>query len=43
MQHLLRLSGFEVVDLYGGFDREPFGASSRRMVWIATPAARVDP
>ena len=37
MQHLLRLCGFEIVELYGGFTREPFAASSTRMVWIATP------
>ena len=37
MQHLLRLCGFKIVDLYGGFTREPFAASSTRMVWIATP------
>ncbi len=43
MQHLLRLCGFEIIDLYGGFDREPFTASSRRMVWIATPRRGIDP
>ncbi|MDH3605009.1 MAG: class I SAM-dependent methyltransferase [Candidatus Tectomicrobia bacterium] len=37
MQHLLRLCGFEIVGLYGGFHDEPFDASSSRMVWIATP------
>jgi len=36
-EHLLALTGFEVEALYGGFDREPFGASSTEMVWLARP------
>jgi SAM-dependent methyltransferase len=39
MEHLFRVCGFEIVGLYGGFAREPFAASSTRMVWIATPDA----
>jgi SAM-dependent methyltransferase len=39
MEDLLRVSGFEILGLYGGFAREPFTASSTRMVWVATPDA----
>lgn len=34
MEHLLELCGFEVEALYGWFDRRPFDAESREMVWI---------
>jgi hypothetical protein len=27
--------GFEVVDLYGDFDRTPFDETSGEMVWVA--------
>ncbi len=36
MQHLLDLSGFEVVDLYGDFRRGPF-QSGGEQVWVARP------
>lgn len=37
-EHLFSLCGFEVVSLYGGFNREPFDRTSNRMIWIITPA-----
>ena len=37
MRHLLELCGFEILDLYGDFDRSPFDESSTEMVWIARP------
>ena len=33
--HLLVSCGFEVVDLYGDFDRTPFDETSGEMVWVA--------
>lgn len=38
IQHLLRLCGFEIINLYGGFNREPFDRTSKRMIWVATPS-----
>ena len=35
MHHLLELCGFEVLELYGGFDRTPFDETSTEMVWVA--------
>ena len=35
MHHLLDLLGFEVVDLFGDFDRSPFDSTSTEMVWVA--------
>jgi ubiquinone/menaquinone biosynthesis C-methylase UbiE len=35
-QHLLANLGYEVLQIYGGFDREPFSESSTEMIWIAT-------
>ena len=35
MHHLLGLCGYEVVDLYGDFDRGPFDETSDEMVWVA--------
>ena len=35
--HLLVACGFEVVELYGDFDRSPFDESSTEMVWVAMP------
>ena len=35
MHHLLELCGFEVLDLYGDFDRSPFDETSAEMVWVA--------
>lgn len=37
--HLLASCGYQVVDVYGGFDREPLNESSTEMVWVATPAS----
>lgn len=37
MHHLLELCGFEVLDLYGDFDRSPFDETSAEMVWVAGP------
>ena len=34
MHHLLGLCGFEVLDLFGDFDREPFGETSKEMIWL---------
>ena len=34
MFHSLRSLGYEVVDLYGGFDRSPFDEASTEMVWV---------
>ena len=33
--HLLMSCGFEVVDLYGDFERSPFDETSGEMVWVA--------
>lgn len=38
MQYLLELTGFEVEDLYSGFEREPFVPDSTAMVWMARKA-----
>ena len=35
MHHLLTASGYEVLDLYGDFDRSPFDEDSNEMVWVA--------
>ena len=35
VQHLLRVCGYEVEELFGDFDRSPFGEASTEMVWIA--------
>jgi ubiquinone/menaquinone biosynthesis C-methylase UbiE len=48
MGQLLRLSGFEVEALYGGFRGEPFDDTSTEMVWVArrpasTQRARAGP
>ena len=36
MQHLLDAAGYEVLEVYGGFDREPLDEDSTEMVWVAT-------
>ncbi|MAF51615.1 MAG: hypothetical protein CL694_01155 [Chloroflexi bacterium] len=33
--HLLKLSGFEVLNLFGSFDRAPFESDSAVMTWVA--------
>ena len=35
--HMLVACGFEVVELYGDFDRSPFDEASTEMVWLARP------
>jgi len=35
MQHLLESAGYQVLDVYGGFDREPLDEDSTEMVWVA--------
>lgn len=41
MHHLLQLCGFELLDLFGDFDRSAFDESSSEMVWVArVPEAR---
>jgi SAM-dependent methyltransferase len=35
MQHLLVRCGFDIVDLYGGFDHEPFHERSSEQIWVA--------
>ena len=37
IEHLLARCGFEIVDLFGDFDRTPFDESSAEMVWVARP------
>ena len=37
VQHLLELSGFDVLDLFGGFDRSSFEETSTEMIWVARP------
>ena len=38
MHHLLRACGFDVLALYGDFQRGEFEEDSTDMIWIATPA-----
>ncbi len=35
LHHLLTSNGFEIVDLYGDFDRSPFDEYSNEMIWMA--------
>ena len=35
IRHLLEVSGFEIVDLFGDFERSPFDETSTEMVWVA--------
>jgi hypothetical protein len=35
LEHLLARAGFEVVSLFGDFDRSPYRAGSPAMIWIA--------
>ena len=35
LEHLLARAGFEIVALYGGFDRRPYDADSIEMVVVA--------
>jgi len=36
-QHLLDACGYEVLEVYGGFNREPLDETSTEMVWVAAP------
>ena len=38
MHHLLRACGYEVLYLFGDFDRSPFDETSGEMVWVVAPA-----
>ncbi len=35
MHHLLEVCGFEIMDLFGDFDRSPFDDTSTEMIWVA--------
>ena len=37
MRHLLASCGYQVLDLFGDFDRAPFDETSTEMVWITAP------
>ena len=38
MHHLLRSCGYEILDLYGDFDRTAFDEDSAEMIWVAAAA-----
>ena len=38
MEHLLELSGFKVIDLFGDFDRSPYVGDSPEMIFVAAGA-----
>jgi SAM-dependent methyltransferase len=38
MEHLLRLCGFKVIDLFGNFDKSPFTNESPEMIFVAEKA-----
>ena len=37
MHLLLRLAGYEVVVVYGGYDKRPYDYASGRQVFVARP------
>ena len=37
MHHLLRMCGYDVLALYGDFERGQFDEGSTEMVWVASP------
>lgn len=43
VQHLLAACGYQVLEVYGSFDREPLAESSGEMVWVATPGVPAFP
>ncbi len=43
MQLLLKNVGYEIVDLYGGFDRRPFDRSSTEMIWVVRKPGQAAP
>ena len=40
MHHLLRACGYDILALYGDFERGEFNERSADMVWVATPTSR---
>ncbi|MEE8442209.1 MAG: methyltransferase domain-containing protein [Dehalococcoidia bacterium] len=38
-QNLLSACGYQVLDVYGSFQREPLDESSTEMIWVATPSS----
>ena len=38
IHHLLKSSGYEIIDLYGDFDRADFDEESTEMIWVAAAA-----
>ena len=38
MQLLLKLGGFDLREIYGSYDLEPFDAGSDKLIVVATPA-----
>ena len=45
LEHLLARAGFEIVALYGGFDRRPFDRDAKEMIFVcraySVPAVRL--
>lgn len=39
IHHLLKMCGYEILGLYGDFERTPFDEASDEMVWVAAPTA----
>jgi len=37
IEHLLRLAGFKVKNLYGDFSKSKFKSGSPEMIWIVSP------
>ena len=37
MRHLLARCGYQVIDLFGDFERTPFDETSTEMVWVTAP------
>jgi SAM-dependent methyltransferase len=37
-EHLLARCGFDVVALYGAFDRQPYSRAGQELIWIAEPS-----
>jgi SAM-dependent methyltransferase len=43
IEHLLRLAGFEIKNLYGDFRKNKFKSNSTEMIWIAKPILKNKP
>ena len=39
LEHLLELCGFRIIDFFGDFDRSPYSADSREMIFVAAKAS----